>query len=43
MNESIIQKNKKKLNKIVLQGKDKLNAIEAIIFKTLIDSYISHD
>ena len=28
---------------MVLLGKDKLNTIEVLIFKTLIDSYISHD
>ena len=27
----------------MLLGKDKLNAIEVLIFKALIDSYISHD
>ena len=30
-------------DKIVLMGKDKLNTIEVLIFKSLIDSYISHD
>ena len=34
---------KKKHNKIVLLGKDKLNTIEVPISKALIDSYISHD
>ena len=29
--------------KILLLGKDKLNTIEVLISKTLIDSYISHD
>ena len=39
--ESII-KEKKKHDKIVLLGKDKLNTIEVLISETLIDSYISH-
>ena len=30
-------------DKIVLLGKAKLNAIEVLIFNTLIDSYISHE
>ena len=30
-------------DKIVLLGKDKLNTIEVLISKALIDSYISHD
>ena len=30
-------------DKIVLMGKDKLNTIEVLIFKSLIGSYISHD
>ena len=34
---------KKKHTKIVLLGKDKLNTIEVLISKALIDSYISHD
>ena len=33
----------KKHNKIVLLGKSKLETIEVLISKTLIDSYISHD
>ena len=33
----------KKHNKIVLLGKPKLETIEVLISKTLIDSYISHD
>ena len=41
--KSIIQKKKKKHDKIVLLGKDKLNTIEVLISKALIDSYISHD
>ena len=40
---SIIKKKKKKHDKIVLLGKDKLNIIEVLISKTLIDSYIGHD
>ena len=36
-------KKKKKLYKIVLLEKDKLNSIEVLISKALIDSYISHD
>ena len=41
--KSIIKKKKKKHDKIVLLGKDKLNTIEVLISKGLIDSYISHD
>ena len=42
--KSIIKKKKKKkLDKIVLLRKDKLKAIEVLISKALIDSYISHD
>ena len=37
------KKKKKKHDKIVLLGKDKLNTIEVLISKELIDSYISHD
>ena len=40
--KSIIKK-KKNRDKIVLLEKDKLNTIEVLISKTLIDSYISHD
>ena len=40
---SIIKKKKKKHDKTVLLGKDKLNTIEDLIYKALIDSYISHD
>ena len=40
--KSIIKKKKKKHDKIVLLGKDKLNTIEVLISKALIDSYISH-
>ena len=39
--KSIIKKNKKKHDKIVLLAKDKLNTIEFLISKVLIDSYIS--
>ena len=41
--KSIIKKKKKKHDKIVLLGKDKLNTIEVLISKALIDSYISDD
>ena len=41
--KSIIKKKRKKLNKIVLLAKNKLNSIEVLISKALIDSYISHD
>ena len=41
--KSIIKKNKKKLEKIVLLGKPKLNSIEFLISKALINSVISHD
>ena len=41
--KSIIKKNKKKLDKIVLLGKDKLNPIKVLNSKALIDSCISHD
>ena len=40
--KSIIKKNKKKHDKIVLLGKDKLTTIEVLISKDLIYSYISH-
>ena len=39
----IIKKKKKKLGKIVLSAKSKLNSIEVLISKALIDSNISHD
>ena len=39
---SIMKKNKKKHDKIVLLGKSKLNSIEVLISKALIDSDISH-
>ena len=41
--KSIIKKKKKKRDKIVLLRKDKFNAIEILISKALIHSYISHD
>ena len=41
--KSLIKKKKIKHVKIVLSGKDKLNTIEVLISKSLIDSYISHD
>ena len=40
---SIIKKKRKKHDKIVLLAKSKLNNIEDLISKTLIDSNISHD
>ena len=41
--KSIIKKNKKKHGKIVLIAKSKLDSIEVLISKALIDSNISHD
>ena len=41
--KSIIKKKKKKHNKIVFLGKSKLNEIEVLISKSLINSVISHD
>ena len=41
--KSIINKEKKKHDKIVLLGKSKLNTIEVLISKALINSYISHN
>ena len=38
----ITKKNKKKHDKIVLAAKTKLNTIEAVISRALINSYISH-
>ena len=43
IHKSTIKKKKKRHDKIVLLGKDKLNTTGALISKTLIDSYISHD
>ena len=39
----MIKKKKNKHDKIVLLGKSKLNSIEVLISKVLIDSVISHD
>ena len=39
----MIKKKRKKHDKIVLLAKSKLNNIEDLISKTLIDSNISHD
>ena len=41
--KSIIKKKKKRHDKIVLLGKDKLNTIEVLIFKALIDSYLNYN
>ena len=41
--QSVIKKKKKDHDKIVLLGKTELYAIEALISKVLIKSYISHD
>ena len=41
--KSMIKKEKKKHDKIVLLGKYKLNDIEVLIFKALISSNINHD
>ena len=41
--KSMTKKKKKNHDKIVLFRKDKLNTIEALIFKALIDSRISYD
>ena len=41
--KSIINKTKKKHDKILLLAKSKLNFIETLILKALIDSNISHD
>ena len=43
MYKSVIKKEKKKHDKILLLGKDKLNTVEVLISKALIDLYISHD
>ena len=40
--KSMIKKRKKKHDKLVLLGKYKLNTIEVLISKSLIDLYISH-
>ena len=39
----IIKKNKKKHNKIALLGKTKLDTVEVLISRVLIDSFISHN
>ena len=41
--KSVIKKKKKKHDKILVLGKDKLKTIKVLISKALIDSYISHD
>ena len=41
--KSIIKKKKKKHDKTVLSTKSKLNSIEVLISKALIDSNISHE
>ena len=41
--KSIIKKKKKKHDKTMMLRKDKLKAIEVLILKALIDSYISRD
>ena len=42
-NKLIIKKKKKKYDKIVLLEKDRLNTIEFLTSKALMNSYISHD
>ena len=39
---SFIKKKKKKHDKIVLLGRDKLSTKEVLIYKALIDPYINH-
>ena len=41
--KSIIKKEKKNHDEIMLLGKAKLDTIKVLISKALIDSYISHD
>ena len=41
--KSIIKKNKKKQDKILLLAKTKWNSMEVLISKALTDSYIRHD
>ena len=41
--KSIIKKNKNKHDKIVLLAKSKLNSIEVLLSKSLIDLVVSHD
>ena len=43
MHESTIKKMKKKHDKIVLLAKSKLNSMEVLISKALLDSNISYD
>ena len=43
MYKSIIKKKRKKPNKLLLLAKTKLNIIEVLISKALMDSYIKHD
>ena len=40
---SINAKKKEKRDKVVLLGKSKLDIIEVLVSKALVDSYISHD
>ena len=40
--KSIIKMKRKKLDKVVLSAKDKLNTTEVLISKDLIDSFINH-
>ena len=42
-NKSIIKKKKKKHDKILVLGKDKLNTIEVLISMAFIDSCVNHD
>ena len=42
-NRNLCKKKKKKHDKIVLLVKDKLNTIEVVIAKALINSYVSYD
>ena len=41
--KSIIEKKEKKRNNIIFLAKSKLNSIEVLMSKALIDSYISQD
>lgn len=43
MYKSIIKKKEKKHDKIVLLAKTKLDTIEVLISKSLIDAYINHE
>ena len=42
-NNSLIKKKKKKHDKIIFLAKSKLNSIDVLISKALIDSVITHD